>query len=57
MSIIVALQSLEAERQQLESRLKQVNAAITTLGSLNGHSPRGHKNKITASGRARIAAT
>jgi hypothetical protein len=56
MSITAALSSLKAERQQLEARLRQVNIAITSLGSLNGHSPRGGKRTMSAAGRARIAA-
>jgi hypothetical protein len=56
MSITAALSSLKAERQQLESRLKQVNIAINSLGSLNGHSPKGGKRMMSAAGRARIAA-
>jgi|HubBroStandDraft_6_1064221.scaffolds.fasta_scaffold13962_4 hypothetical protein len=56
MSIIATLKSLKVERQKLESRLKQINAAISTLGSLNGHTPKVGKNKMSASGRARIAA-
>ncbi len=56
MSIIEALRTLKEERQQLESRLKQVNAAISSLGSLSGHSGRGGRRKMSAAGRARIAA-
>jgi hypothetical protein len=56
MSITAALNSLRAERQQLESRLKQVDAAITSLGSLNGHSRKGGKRTLSATGRARIVA-
>jgi hypothetical protein len=56
MSIMSALNSLKAERQQLERRLKQVDAAIRTLGGLNGQSRKGGKPKLSAAGRARIAA-
>ena len=56
MSITAALQSLKSERQQLESRLKRVKAAITTLGSLNGLSRKGGKRVLSAAGRARIVA-
>jgi hypothetical protein len=56
MLITAALNTLKAEREQLESRLKQVEAAITSLGSLNGHSPKVGKRKLSAAGRARIAA-
>jgi hypothetical protein len=56
MSIMSALNSLKAERQQLERRLKQVDAAIRTPGGLNGRSWKGGKPKLSAAGRARIAA-
>jgi hypothetical protein len=56
MSITFALNSLRAEQKQLETRLKQVEAAISSLMGLNGDSPRGGKRTISAAGRARIAA-
>ena len=56
MLITAALNTLKAEREQLESRLKRVEAAITSLGSLNGHSSKVGKRKLSATGRARIAA-
>jgi hypothetical protein len=56
MSITAALNSLRAERQQLENRLKQVDAAIGSLGSLSGLSRTGGKRTMSAAGRARIAA-
>ena len=56
MLIAAVLNSLKAEQQQLESRLKQVNAAIASLGILNGHSPKSRSRNISAAGRARIAA-
>jgi len=56
MSITAALNTLKAERKQLENRLKQVDAAINSLGSLNGYSRKGGKRVLSAAGRARIVA-
>jgi hypothetical protein len=56
MLITAALNTLKTERQQLESRLKRVDAAMASLGSLNGHSRVGRKRKLSAGGRARIVA-
>jgi len=57
MSIIDALNALKAEQQQLESRIKQLNAAIASLGGVSKRSGRGNrKSNMSAAGRARIAA-
>jgi hypothetical protein len=55
-TIKAALNILKAEQKQLEGQLKRVEAAIFSLGSLNGHATRGGKRKLSAAGRARIAA-
>ena len=56
MSITAASNTLKAERQQLESRLRQINTAIPSLGSLNNHSRKGGKRTMSTAGLARIAA-
>jgi hypothetical protein len=57
MSIIDALSALKAEQQQLESRIKQLSAAIVSLGGVSKRSGRGNrKGNMSAAGRARIAA-
>jgi len=47
------LAALRAERNRAQHELQNLDAAIRTLGSLNGKGP---TRKISAAGRARIAA-
>ena len=56
MSIAAVLSSLKAEQQQLEGQLKQLNAAIASLGGLSKNSHKGRKGTMSAAGRARVAA-
>jgi hypothetical protein len=56
MSIAAALNELKNQRQRLEGQLRQVENAISTLSSLNGGPARRGRRKMSADGRARIAA-
>jgi hypothetical protein len=50
MTIKAALNRLEAERKHLEGQLKRVATAIFSLASLNGHSAKAGKRKLSLAG-------
>jgi hypothetical protein len=56
MSFAAALNELKNQRQRLEGQLRQVENAISTLSGLNGGSIGRGRRKMSAAGRARIAA-
>jgi hypothetical protein len=51
----VVLQQLRSKRADLESNMKQIDIALTALGSLNGARRKGKRN-LSAAARNRIAA-
>jgi hypothetical protein len=55
-----ALKQLQSQRDDLESNLKRIDAALNVLGSLDGtgrgRGRRGGRRNVSAAGRRRIAA-